>query len=159
MASYKIFLCVPKDFKINNHLKKYQIKPESIRNSLVDLESVEAVSIDVFKDEPYILLKEENDMYIRAMGVFEKKNIKPNVVFSVDQLNISYALSDSGVGLCFITDTFFKYAHHRENVVLYKIAEENNGRTLYTAHKSNKYCTKAMHEFIDIAQKTIKTDF
>ena len=98
-------------------------------------------------------------MYIRASKVFDKKNIEPKVVFSVDQLNISYALSDSGVGLCFITDTFFKYAHHRENVVLYKIEEENNGRTLYAAHKNNKYCSNAMSEFINIAKEIIEKDF
>ena len=155
LCKEQIFLCVPKDFKINKNLKKYQIKPESIRNSAVDADSV---SIDVFKDEPYILLKEENDMYIRAMKVFDQKNIKPEIVFSVDQLNISYALCDSGVGACFITDTFFKYAHHHENVLLYKIKEESDGRTLYTAHKNNKYCKKAMQEFIRIAQEIIKTD-
>ncbi len=159
LCKEKIFLCVPKDYKINKYLKKHQIKPESIRNSTQDLDSVQAVSIDVFKNEQYILLKEENDMYIRAMKVFQKKNIAPKVAFSVDQLNISYALADSGVGLCFITDTFFKYAHHRENVLLYKIEEESNGRTLYTAHKNNKYCTKAMREFIDIAKEIVITDF
>lgn len=159
LCKEQIFLCVPKDYKINNHLKKYQIKPESIRNSTADVDRVEAVSIDAFADEPYILLKEENDMYIRAFKIFQKRNIEPKVAFSVDQLNISYALCDSGVGLCFITDTFFKYAHHHENVVLYKISEENGGRTLYTSHKNNKYCSKAMREFIDVAQKIIKTDF
>lgn len=157
LCKEKIFLCVPKDFEINKHLKEYQITPESIRNSSFD--GIEAVSVDTFANEPYILLKEENDMYIRAMKVFQKRNITPKVVFSVDQLNISYALSDSGVGLCFITDTFFKYAHHRENVVLYKIKEEIDGRTLYAAYKNNKYCTRAMNEFIKIAKQTIKTDF
>ena len=157
LCKEKIFLCVPKNYEINKHLKKYQINPESIRNSSLD--GIGAVSIDVFKNEPYILLKEENDMYIRASKVFDKKNIEPKVVFSVDQLNISYALSDSGVGLCFITDTFFKYAHHRENVVLYKIEEENNGRTLYAAHKNNKYCSNAMSEFINIAKEIIEKDF
>lgn len=149
----KIFLCVPEDYEINKHLKKYQIKPESIRDSSIDVDSVEAVSIDAFADLPYILLKEENDMYLRAMKVFKKRNIEPKVVFSVDQLNISFALSDSGVGLCFITDTFFKYAHHRENVVLYKLKEETDGRTLYAAHKNNRYCTNAMREFINIAKE------
>lgn len=159
LCKEQIFLCVPKDFKINERLKKYQIKPESIRNSTADVDGACAVSIDAFADEQFVLLKEENDMYIRAMKVFEKKSIEPKVAFSVDQLNISYALSDSGVGICFITDTFFKYAHHRENVLLYKIKEEIDGRTLYVAHKNNKYCKKAMREFINIAQKEIKTDF
>lgn len=154
----KIFLCVPKDNPINKGLEKHQISPEAIRNSSVDTDSIEPLSIDVFKDEKYILLKEENDMYVRASGIFQKKNIQPDVVFSVDQLNISYALADSGVGLCFITDTFFRYAHHRENVLLYKLSEEIEGRTLYIAHKNNRYCSNAMRKFIKLAEAIIKEE-
>jgi len=158
LCKEKIFVCVPKDHKINKGLEKYQINPGSVRDFLVDIDNVEAVSIDVFKDEPFILLKEENDMYIRTSKIFRARNIEPRIVFSVDQLNISYSLADSGIGLCFITDTFFKYAHHHENVLLYKITEETDGRTLHVAHKSEKYISKAMREFIDIAKETFKVD-
>ena len=96
------------------------------------------------------------NMYMRAFEIFKKRCIEPKVIFRVDQLNISYALADSGVGLCFITDTFFKYAHHHENVVLYRIAEEFDERTLYIAHKTNKYCSNAMHEFMNIAKDSFK---
>ena len=75
LCKEKIFLCVPKDFKINEKLKKYQINPESIRKSLHDADSVDAVSIDIFKNETFILLKEENDMYTRALRIFQKRNI------------------------------------------------------------------------------------
>lgn len=156
LCKEKIFLCVPKDYRINEGLEKHQIKPENIRNADFALESVEPVSIDIFKNENYILLKDGNDMYMRAFEIFKKRCIEPKVIFRVDQLNISYALADSGVGLCFITDTFFKYAHHHENVVLYKIAEEFDERTLYIAHKTNKYCSNAMSEFMNIAKDSFK---
>ena len=154
LCKEKIFLCVPKDYTINAGLEKHHIKPENIRSADFVLDSVEPVSIDVFKNENYILLKDGNDMYMRAFEIFQKRGIEPKVIFRVDQLNISYALADSGVGLCFITDTFFKYAHHRENVVLYRIAEEFDERTLYVAHKTNKYCSNAMHEFMNIAKES-----
>ncbi len=153
LCEEKIYLCVPKDYKINKELEKYQIYPEDIRNLSFDLDSVEPVSIDVFKDQKYVFLKEEHDMYARASKLFKKKDIEPNVIFNVDQLNMSYALADSGVGLCFITDTFFKYARYHENVVLYKILEESDERKLYIAHNKNKYCSRAMCEFIDIAKE------
>lgn len=159
LCKEKIFLCVPKDYKINIGLEKHQISPESIRSHAISIDSVEPVSIDVFRNEKYILLKEENDMYIRASKIFRKRKIEPKVAFSVDQLNISYALADSGVGLCFITDTFFKYARYHENVVLYKIAEEFDERTLYVAHKYNKYCSNLMREFIDTAKDVLSTNF
>lgn len=156
LCKEKILLCVPKDYKINEGLEKHHIKPENIRSADFVLDSIEPVSIDVFKNENYILLKDGNDMYMRAFEIFKKRCIEPKVIFRVDQLNISYALADSGVGLCFITDTFFKYAHHHENVVLYRIAEEFDERTLYIAHKTNKYCSNAMHEFMNIAKDSFK---
>jgi len=151
----KVLLCVPKESKINCGLEKYQILPESIHNNQIDLENVGSVSIDVFRNEKFILLKNGNDMYTRAMKIFEKKNIEPKVAFSVDQLNMSYALADSGIGICFVTDTFFKYGKYHENVVLYNITEELKRRTLYIAYKRNKYCSKAMKEFINVAKEVI----
>ena len=60
------------------------------------------------------------------------------------------------MGLCFITDTFFRYARYHENVVLYRIEEELEERNLYIAHRNNKYCSRAMREFINVAGEMLK---
>lgn len=155
LASENILLCVPKDRKINQKLKKFQIEPEGIYKGTVKLEDIEAVPIEIFKDEKFILLKKGNDMYKRAMNFFDGGNIEPRVIYRVDQLNISYALAESGIGLCFITDTFLKYGRGSDNVLLYKIKNERYSRNLYIAHKKNRYCTKAMTEFIKITKEIL----
>lgn len=152
----KILLCVPKDRNINKKLKEYAIQPEQIYNESIDLNSINAVPIELFKDESFVLLKSGNDMYNRAMEIFGKAKITPNVCFSVDQLNISFAMSDTGMGLSFATDTLFKFAKFGNNTVLYNIEKQNSGRTLYIAHKKNKYCTKAMEQFINTAISVTK---
>lgn len=156
LASERILLCVPADIKVNNKLKKYQISPDCVYNSDFDLSSVPPVPIDEFANENFVLLKSGNDMYNRAMSVFEKNKITPKVSFSVDQLNISYALAGSQIGICFVTDTLLKYGKFHDNVILYNINEEYGSRTLYVAYKKKKYCTKAMSEFINIAKSLIK---
>ena len=155
LASEDILLCVPKDRKINEKLKKFQIEPEGIYKGTVSLKDVEAVSIKRFKNEKFILLKKGNDMHKRAMSFFEGENIEPKVIYRVDQLNISYALADSGIGLCFITDTFLRYGRGSDNVFLYKVRNEQYSRNLYIAHKKNRYCTKAMSEFIRITKEIL----
>lgn len=155
LASEDILLCVPKDREINEKLKKYQIKPESIYNGSVRLMNVEGVPMEIFKNEKFILLKKGNDMCKRAMKFFNEENIEPNVIYRVDQLNISYALADSGIGLCFITDTFFKYGRGSDNVLLYKVKNEQYNRNLYVAYKKNRYCTKAMEEFIKVTKEIL----
>ncbi len=158
LSSEDILLCVPKDREINKKLKKFQIEPESIYKGTVSLDNVEAVSIKSFKDEKFILLKKGNDMYKRAISFFNAENIEPKVIYKVDQLNISYALADSGIGLCFVTDTFLKYGRGSDNVFLYKVRNEQYSRNLYIAHKKNKYCTRAMAEFIRITKEILCND-
>ncbi len=155
LASEDILLCVPKDRKINAKLKKFQIEAEDFYQGTVNLKDIEAVPIKSFKDEKFILLKKGNDMYKRAMRFFDGENIEPKVIYRVDQLNISYALADSGIGLCFITDTFLKYGRGSDNVFLYKVRNEQYSRNLYIAHKKNRYCTKAMAEFIRITKEIL----
>ena len=155
LVSEEILLCVPKDREINNKLKKYQIDIEKIHTGAIDLKDIEAVSLELFKNENFVLLKKGNDMYNRAMRFFREKNIDVKVSYRVDQLNISYALADSGIGLCFITDTFLKYGGFSENVVLYKLSNGYYSRNLYVAYKKNKYCTKAMAEFIKISKEIL----
>ena len=93
-------------------------------------------------------------MFFRARNIFERR-MTPNVIFSVDQMNISYALASSGIGACFVTDTLFKYGNFHDNVYLYKVGSDTS-RTLYIAHKKSKYVTCAMQEFIRIAREEIK---
>jgi len=151
-----VLLSVPAEWKINEKLKDFQIRPESIYNGEVQLDDVPSVSMKTFEKEPFILLKKGNDMYERAFSVFEKNGIVPNVVFYVDQLNISYTLVESGMGAAFVTDTLFKFSKFGDNAVLYNISREHSSRMLYIAYKKNKYCTNAMRKFIDTAKDVVK---
>ena len=152
LASEDILLCVPKDREINKQLKKYQIALRQIHDGTLNIDDVEAVPLEFFKNENFVLLKKGNDMYNRAMRFLKEKNLDVKITYRVDQLNISYALAESGIGLCFITDTFLKYGGFTENVVLYKLSNGYYSRNLYVAYRKNKYCTKAMAEFIKIAK-------
>ena len=155
LVNERIFLCVPSSFEVNEKFKEYRIFPDIIRNGTKAAESIPTVPIEKFKDENFILLKNGNDMYKRAMRIFENHGITPKVLFSVDQLNISYALVEMGMGLCFVTDTLIKYGGIHENVSFYKVGEEHCSRTLYIAYKKGRYCSRAMREFIETAREFI----
>lgn len=156
LTNEKILICVPKNNKINDELKEFQILPDSIYNNSIELDKVKSVSIEKFKNEKFILLKNGNDMHTRAMHIFHENNIEPKAIFNVDQLNISYALADLGMGVSFITDTFLKYGNLSKNVVLYDFGKEHSNRNLCVAYRKNKYCTRAMSEFINVAKEVIK---
>lgn len=150
-----ILLCVPENSAVNTGLEGYRIDPDRIYDGTLDFDKVECVPLNVFQKEKFILLKPENDMHHRAMALFQDSDIQPQVAFYVDQLNISYALTDSGLGVSFVTDTLFQHRRFRENVALYCV-QRKSSRTLYLAHMQNKYCSRAMAEFIQAAKAVIR---
>ncbi len=156
LADEKILLCLPTDRKINNKLKKFRILPEDIFTGTSNINSSTTVPINMFKDENFVLLKSENDMYKRAYKVFQDAGVTPNVIFRVDQMNTSYALAESGMGACFVTDTLLKYGRLQGNVAFYDV-DNTSHRTLYIAHKNHKYRTKAMSKFIQISKEILFT--
>ena len=153
LVDEQIMLCVPGDRAVNLSLKEFRIQPESIFTNPDHIKEIAPLDISAFKEEPFVLLKSGNDMCDRAMHMFASGGLKANAVFSVDQLNISFALAESGVGACFITDTFFKYRKHTTDALLYKLDHKLAKRTLHVAHKKGRYSTKAMQEFIRITRE------
>ena len=156
LLNERVMLCVPSHWDINIRFKENAVYPEQIYNGKLDIDDIAPVPVSAFSKEPFILLKKGNDMYNRATAIFEKWNISPDIVFSVDQLNISYALAESGMGACFITDTLFKFSKFGNRVVLYNLSKEHCTRTLYIARKKNKYCSGAMKKFIETAKEVVK---
>ncbi len=155
LTNERLLLCVPAEYEINEQLHDFAISPDSIYDGDKSALSKPYVPIEMFKDENFILLKSGNDMYHRASDIFENAGITPKVSFSVDQLNISYFLAESGMGLCFATDTLFRFGKFRNKVKLYNVGENHSSRTLYIAYKKSKYCTSAMKNFIEIAKEVI----
>lgn len=154
LAKERILLCVPAEAAVNEKLSDLALSLRQIRKPEA-LAQARAVPVTAFGDEPFVLLKSGNDMHRRAMQIFEKANMQPKVAFSVDQLNISYALAQSGMGVCFVTDTLVKYGPHSENVVFYNVEESDSQRTLYIASKKNRYRTAAMKKFMEVAQEVL----
>ena len=155
LLSEKILLAVPAKSKCNQGLEKYQLMPEDLFNSKLDFCTVPAVSLNNFKDEKFILLKSGNNMYKHAAEILKKGNFTPHVSFQLDQLSTSYALAASNNGVCFVTDTIFKYHNFRNNVILYNI-KGSGSRTLYIIKKRNRFTTGAMSKFIDITEQLMK---
>ncbi len=149
----KILLCVPSGWEINKQLKEYQIP--FMNNKLDFSKNIPSVSLAEFKESNFVLLKKGHVMHKHAMHFFRDAKINPPVSFYVDQLNISYSLAESSMGACFVTDTIVNCSSIPEHLIFYKISGEYDTRTLYISHKSERYATKAMNEFIKIAKETI----
>lgn len=146
----KIMIAVPKSFKCNRGLENYRMTTDDISYRLRS-----PVSIKHFRDEKFILLKSGNNMYKQANNIFHQAGIMPDISFKLDQLSTSYSLATSECGICFVTDTVFKYHKYTDDIFIYNL-KENAKRMLYVAKKKNRFCSHAMNKFIDLSKECIK---
>ena len=145
-----ILLAVPKKSEINESLKEYQLTSEDIKNNVHLNPDFPCVSSLSFEKEPFILLKHENETGKRARQLFTKHDFAPNVIFELDQQATAYNVTCSGMGISFVSDTLIKNVSSQNNVVYYKLNDEEVNRNIYFYVKNNRYLSNACRKFIDI---------
>ena len=148
-----LIVAVPNSFKVNEKLKDKMLTAEDIKADRHNDPSAPCVKLDSFKDEPFILLKSENDTGKRAKKLCKKHDFKPNVIFKLDQQMTAYNITCSGVGISFISDTIIKHLSASPDVCYYKLDDEDITRNIYFYVKNNRYISKACQSFIDLCIK------
>ena len=143
-----LLLAVPKSLEVNKELQEFQIEVEHIRDLSFLEENVQSVDLKYFSEEPFILLKPENDTRIRAMELCKQYDFVPNIVFELDQQMTSYNVTCSGMGVSFISNTLISKVPESPDVVYYKLAGDRACRNLYFYLKRTCYFSKVMREFL-----------
>ena len=149
-----LLLAVPASFAVNRELSSYRLSMEDIVSKRFLDDEVLPVPFEKFAGEPFILLKTGNDTRDRAMSIFERYRVKPNILLSLDQQMTSYNVSCSGIGISFVTDTLVMNTYRNPNVVFYKLDPDLSRRALCFFYKKGKYVTRAMEEFLKTAAET-----
>lgn len=145
-----LLLAVPKGFAVNEKLKGCQLSKSMICDRAFLREDIPEVPLGEFAGEPFIILKPENDTRKRAMEIFSRQGLEPNILFEVDQQMTSYNITSSGMGISFISDTLVSRVPSEPEVVYYKLGGEISRRMLYFYWKSGRYFSRAMEEFLKI---------
>lgn len=146
-----IILAVPSSFLVNKRLKKYQISS----NHLIDGTRVSGdcpkVSVGEFRDIPFLLLKKGNDMYDRAMKLFQQEEISPEIFMTLDQLMTSYHMAIAGMGATFIRAGLMRHAP--EDICFYSLDSPCMTRTVNLVYRKSRDLPRIMKEFIRFLSK------
>lgn len=147
-----LLLAVPAAFPVNEGLEGYRIPEPWIENGAFLGDQVAPVPLEAFREEPFLVLKPENDTCRRAMDLCRQKGFKPRVLFELDQQMTSYNITCSGMGISFISDTLASRVPSGSRVVYYKLGGEGSSRSIYFYWKRGRYFSKAMKEFLVTVQ-------
>lgn len=151
-------LAVPDSMSINASLKQYALTREQIRKNCHLKTDSPCVPLEMFSEEPFILLKPDTVTYAHAIEICSHYGFAPKVRFYLDQLMTSYRFAGKGLGIAFVSDALVKLTPFEEDVVFYKIDSPLAKREIAAVHKKNRYLSKAVQEFIELAQKVLSHD-
>lgn len=146
-----LILAVPGSFKINQKLVSYQLPVKDILNKNFLKDAFLPVPLSCFQDEPFIMLKPENDTGKRARLLCQESNFEPNVILEMDQQMTSYNITCSGMGISFIGDIMLSKIPLHSNVIYYKLPPCESKRNICFYWKKGRYKTRAIEEFLKMA--------
>lgn len=147
-----LLLAVPKRFEVNEKLREFQVPVERILDHTFLGEDVPPVPLQLLKEEPFIMMKPENDTGKRAQNILMERHLNPPILFEMDQQMTAYNITCSGMGISFISDTLICRVPTHEKVVYYKLSGKNSQRNVCFYWKKGRYFSRAMREFLKLAQ-------
>lgn len=147
----QMLLAVPAKLTVNNKLKRDQLTAEDIMAGKHLKAGFPPVDLTSFATAPFILLRPGNDTRDRADNIFAEQGLKPTVILELDQLATVYHIACHGMGIALISDTVVREMGAKDDMLFYKIGGAYAERENYFYYKHNKYKTRAMAEFLEIA--------
>lgn len=145
-----LFLAVPRQFPAIREASPYIVSREMIVTGHWKDESVKPVPLKLFAQEPFVMLKPENDTRKRAVEILQTAGITPEVALELDQQLTSYHVVCSGLGVAFVSDTLIREVPARPDVVYFKLPKDRRSRSLRFYWKAGRYQTRAMQEFLKL---------
>ena len=115
------------------------------------------VPLSLLEDVSFLLLRPGNDTRRLADSICRHQAFSPHTVLELDQQATAYHLACYGMGAAFVSDTLIKRVPSDPRVVFFYLGPERALRTIYFYHKKGRYITRAMREFLKIAEEDLSS--
>lgn len=158
LFSERIYVCVPRDWEINDALKEKEIQPETImrgREAGAAQETSELIDLTVLKYMPFVMLRDDQHIGLLMNELFERCGFEPIRKVCVEQTMTSYALTLAGVGISLMTESCIRNSRFSQFPRFYLTEPELCARDIYVVYPANRYMSRAAKEFIEVLKKTL----
>lgn len=147
-----LVIAVPKKFPSNKDAKSYALAAEDIKAGLHLESCINSVPLEIFREDPFLLLREQNDTRERAMNICKENHFTPKIRLELDQQITAYNLACYGMGIAFVGDSLIQNVPKAENLIFYKLDNRNVTRQISFYYKRNRYISKAVATFLDMVE-------
>jgi len=149
----QLILAVPAEWAVNDRLLDYQLTAEDVHERRHLSDEIPAVDLNVFADEPFILLREGNDSRRRAVDICRNAGFEPrNTYMTADQMLTCYYLAAEGHGVAFIRDSILFHTDLTENLLFYRLDDPLATRNIYLYFRRDRELSEVSQNFLDFVR-------
>ncbi len=149
----EIILAVPKTM-LPKELAFYALSTNDIVQGIHLKKETPAPPLALFSSLPFILLRRGNDTRTRSDSIFSKSHFSPSVILELDQLATAFHVAYRGLGVTFASDTLVREVLPQDKLVYCKLLGPMTKRDNYFHYKHNKYLSRPMEAFLEVATKS-----
>ena len=110
------------------------------------LATSKSVTIDELRNEKFIMINKETDLFLQTDSLFKRYNIRPDVFFEVDECNSMASFVGAKLGIA-IMPKIPSLSSYR--VIAIPFAERIAKRTISILWNSSINCSPALNKFLD----------
>ena len=155
-----ILLAVPADEPINKSIEESRPDTALTAKDIIEGrhldEDCPMIPLETFKDLPFILLTEGNNLYDRSISLFKEAGFEPEIKLKISQLVTAYHLAESSFAATFISDRLIQT--QSDKLKFYKLNSHLIRRMFYILLPKRQYTSFACKAFIDYALDALKWD-
>lgn len=130
-----ILLAIPSHYAVNERLSIYRLTASQIRDLSFLGENIIPVDLSLLKDEPFLMLKKQHDMYRRAKDLCRRAGFEPKVSLYLDQMLTAYNIAKNGQGITFFRNTLLTATDASDKLAYYKLGDEMAARDIFISYK------------------------
>lgn len=133
-ASEEITLAVPAKYGINRELAQYCYSFDAFMRRNEPGGQKPPVPLDAFQSQPFLMLKPDNDIYLRGMQLCKNVGFAPNITLFLTQMMTAYYLVCEGQGITFLRSTIPEYVAPTDSIVFYQLSDPLAVRNIYLSY-------------------------
>ena len=152
LSREQMLLMVPAGRPVNGGAEAYRLSAEDVRRGRHLADEAPTAPLEMFREEPFLLLKEGNDTRGRADRLCAAAGFRPKARLLLDQQITAYNLALYGMGATFISDTLVRSVPPTPGVWFYVLGGDMARREIRLYHKRTRYLTSAVKEFLSTAR-------
>ena len=122
---------------MNRGLEAFQLTAAQVREGVHLQENFPAVDLSRFAQEPFLLLKQGNDLHQRAYKLCRNAGFRPKTVLELDQLLTACCIARDGKGCTFLRDGMARFLEDGGRLVYYKLGDPAAHRPVMLAWRKS----------------------